>query len=44
MVQGQQDGSLNAILDPGWEDCQHRVIDELLCMVVGCALGTDVCH
>ena len=44
MVQGQQDGPLNVILDPGREDCQHRVIDELLCMVAGCALGTDVCH
>ena len=27
-----------------WEDYQHAVIDEFLCMVVGCALGTDVCH
>ena len=26
------------------EDCQHAVIDESLCMVTGCALGTDVCH
>ena len=28
----------------GREDCQHLVIDEFLCMVTGCALGTDVCH
>ena len=28
----------------GWEDCQHAVIDEFLCMVAGCALGTDARH
>ena len=28
----------------GREDCQQAVIDEFLCMVDGCALGTDVCH
>ena len=28
----------------GQEDCQHPVIDEILCMVSGCALGTDACH
>ena len=26
------------------EACQHPVIDEFLCMVAGCVLGTDVCH
>ena len=26
------------------EDCQHAVTDVALCMVTGCALGTDVCH
>ena len=26
------------------EDCQHAVTDEALCMVTGCAVGTDVCH
>ena len=26
------------------EDCQHAVIDEFLCMVTGCAWGTDVSH
>ena len=28
----------------GWEDCQHIMVDEFLCMVTGCALVTDVCH
>ena len=28
----------------GREDCQHAVIDEFLCIVAGCTLGTDVCH
>ena len=27
-----------------WEDNQHVVIDEFLCMVAGCASGTGVCH
>ena len=27
-----------------WEDCQHTVIDEFLCMVAGCVCGTDICH
>ena len=31
-------------LDLSREDCQDEVIDEVLCMVTGCALGTDVCH
>ena len=26
------------------EDYQQAVIDEILCMVAGYALGTDVCH
>ena len=26
------------------EDYEHTVIDELQCMVGGCALGTDVCQ
>ena len=26
-----------------WENNQHAVIDEFLCMVVGCALGTNIC-
>ena len=28
----------------GSQGSQHPVIDEFLCMVVGCALGPDVCH
>ena len=28
----------------GQEDCPHAVIDEFLCMVTGCALGTDASH
>ena len=28
---------------PG-EDYRHKVLDECLCMVAGCTLGTDVCH
>ena len=35
---------LKVNLGLGLEDCQHAVIDEFLCMVAGCALGTDVCH
>ena len=41
---------LNAIYDLktnlglGREDCQQAVIDDFLCMVAGCALGTDVYH
>ena len=35
---------LKAHLGLDREDCQHGVIDEFLCMVAGCALGTDVCH
>ena len=31
-----------ANLDLGWEDCQHTVIDEILCLVTGFALRTDV--
>ena len=27
-----------------WEDYQQAVIDEFLCMVASCTLGTDVCH
>ena len=27
-----------------WENYQHAVIDECLCIVAGCALGTNVCH
>ena len=23
---------------------QHAVIDEFLCMVAGCVLGTEICH
>ena len=30
-----------ANLGLGREDCQQAVIDEFLCMVAGCALGTD---
>ena len=26
-----------------WEDYQHAVIDEFLCIVAGCVLGTYVC-
>ena len=33
---------MNLALSP--EDCEHAVIDEFLCMVAGCALGTDQCH
>ena len=47
MVQGQQDSPLieRCILQlvPG-KTYQHPVIDEFLCIVAGCALGTDVCH
>ena len=25
------------------EDYQHVVVDKFLCMVAGCAFGTDVC-
>ena len=35
---------LKTNLGLGQKDCQHIVIDEFLCMVTGCALGTDVCH
>ena len=28
----------------GRPDCQHTVINEFLCVVTGCALGTDICH
>ena len=35
---------LKVNLSLGQEDCQHAVIGEFLCMVTGCALGTDVCH
>ena len=35
---------LKVNLGLGREYCQHAVIDEFLCMVTGCALGTDVCH
>ena len=35
---------LKVNLGPGLEDCQHAVIDEFLCMVAGCALGTDVMY
>ena len=35
---------LKVNLGSRWEDCQHTVVDEFLCMVAGCALGTDVCH
>ena len=42
----QQDvtGYLKTSLGLGREDCQHTVIDEFLCMVADCALGTDVYH
>ena len=36
--------NLKAYLGLDREDCQPDVTDEFLCMVVGCALGTDVCH
>ena len=36
--------TLKGNLSLGREDCQHAVIDEFLCMVAGCALGTDACH
>ena len=36
--------SLKVDLGLAGEDCQHAVTDESLCMVTGCALGTDVCH
>ena len=35
---------LKVNLSLGREGCQHAVTDEFLCMVAGCALGTDVCH
>ena len=35
---------LKVNLGLGREDCQRALIDEFLCMVTGCALGTDVCH
>ena len=35
---------LKTNLGLGQKDCQHIVIDEFLCMVTGCALGTDVCN
>ena len=34
--------TLKANLGLGQEDCQHAVIDEFLCMMAGCDLGTDV--
>ena len=36
--------SLKGNFDLCREDCQQAVTDEFLCMVVGCVLGTDVCH
>ena len=36
--------SLKGHLGLPWEDYQHAVVDEFLCMVAGCDLGTDVCH
>ena len=35
---------LKGDLDLPWEDYQHAMIDEFLCMVAGCALRPDVCH
>ena len=37
---------LKANLGLGWEESQQAVIDEVLCMVTGYDLGTDVglCH
>ena len=35
---------LTADLGLGRKDCQHTVIDEFLCTVASCALGTNVCH
>ena len=35
---------LKANLGLGQEGYQHAVIDEFLCMVTDCALGTDVCQ
>ena len=38
--------SLKALLGLPWDayDYQDAVTDEFLCMVAGCAWGTDVCH
>ena len=37
-------GARKANLGLGRENCQHAVIDEFLCLVSGCALGTDISH
>ena len=35
---------LKVNLCQGQENSQQAVIDEFVCMVVGCGLGTHVCH
>ena len=35
---------LKGHLGLSWNDYQHAVIDEFLCMVAGFALGTGVCY
>ena len=44
MVQGQEDAPLKGNFGLGLEDCQQAVIDECLCILFGCVLGTVVCH
>ena len=43
-MHSQKGDTLKRNFGLGREDCQQAVTDEFLCIVAGCALGTDVCH